>query len=287
MPVAMMMIGHLGSRAWWPLIVLLALLTGCRPSTDDRATPDDAFANRPIASTALPLPSPETARLVPHDAAPAVIAAGQAEHRAASMVRPTPASSRPRVLVLGDSLLFGAFGTSLEENLRARGAEVWLHGSCGASSVSFLRGIRSECGSVHLEPDKAALRVTGPSATPKLDSLLESVHPDAAVLVLGTNFLCCSAQAAPDVRELVDRLAEARVPCLWVGLPSFREPPSASLTRHYAMLETALANRCTLLDARSLGIDFRHVGDKVHVEPESGRAWAEVVASTASSRATR
>jgi hypothetical protein len=134
---------------------------------------------------------------------------------------------------------------------------------------------------VHHEPGAAAGRVTGPSATPKLESLLAHVRPDAAVLVLGTNFLCCSAQAAPDVRELVDRLAEAHVPCLWVGLPSFKEPPSASFTRHYAMLEDALTNRCTLLDARSLGIDFRHVGDKVHVDPESGRAWAEVVAATA------
>lgn len=260
MPVAMKRM--LGSLAWSPL-VLVALLAGCRPPTDARAEPDDL----------LVADAPATRQQAPLGGSPS-------ELRPASVAEP-PAKSRPRVLVLGDSLLFGAFGSSLEENLRGRGGDVWLHGSCGASSVSFLRGIRSECGSVHHEPDKAVLRVTGPSATPKLESMLAGVRPDVAVLVLGTNFLCCSAQSAPDVRELVDRLAEAHVPCLWVGLPSFHEPPSASLARHYAMLEGALADRCTLLDARSLGIDFRHVGDKVHVEPESGRAWAQVVARAA------
>lgn len=259
----MTIFGHLGPRAS-RILVAAAVLASCRPAGDDRPRRDDAVVRA--------APADEASTVKP-------AGAGEAEHRLAAAHAEAPASAKPRLLVLGDSNVFGGFGTALEENLRARGADVWLHGSCGASSVSFLRGIRSECGAVHHEPSAPTERVTGPAATPKIDSLLASVRPDAAVLVLGTNFLCCSAQAAPDVRELVDRLAQAQVPCLWVGLPSFKEPPSPALVRHYAMLEEALANKCTLLDARSLGITFRHVGDKVHVEPESGRAWAEAVAN--------
>ncbi|RYE91750.1 MAG: hypothetical protein EOO75_08220 [Myxococcales bacterium] len=186
--------------------------------------------------------------------------------------------------MLGDSILFGAFGAALDEKLRERGADVWLHGSCGASSMSFLRGVRSECGAVHLEPGRPAERVTGPASTPRVDRLLASVRPDAALLVLGTNFLCCAAESAPDVRALVDRLAAAHVPCLWVGLPSFQKPASPTVARHYTMLADALGDRCTLLDARTLDIPFRDVGDRVHVEPTSGRQWAERVVEAAWAR---
>ncbi len=224
---------------------------------------------------------------------PPVRAVPAAELSAAALVAPTASAAavvgggserRRRFLVLGDSILFGAFGVDLGDRLRDRGGDVWMYGSCGASSMSFLRGVRSECGAVRFEPGRPVERVTGPAPTPRLDTVLASSQPDAALLVLGTNFLCCAAEAAPDVRALVDRLSAAHVPCLWVGLPSFQKPSSPTVSRHYAMLADTLGDRCSLLDARSLDITFRDVGDRVHVAPESAHRWADAVVDATFSR---
>lgn len=247
------------------LLATVALLGLCALAA--RALPGEPASVRP-------LPPDEVARGPglsgsSDPAAPVAAQAGSAQPAEG-------AARRPSLLVLGDSILFGGFGQSLDAKLRERG-EVWLYGSCGASSMSFLRGVRSECGSVRFEPGRPRERINGPAPTPRVDQLLATVKPDAALLVLGTNFLCCAAEAAPDVRALVDRLVAAKVPCLWVGVPSYRTPPSRTLTRHYAMLEEAIGDRCSVLDARTLGIQFRDVGDRVHVEPQSGEQWADAV----------
>ena len=142
------------------------------------------------------------------------------------------------------------------------------------------------CGGYEHPEGKPVFKQMRGYRTPVLKELLSSVKPDHTVVVMGTNFLCCSEDAAPHVRRLLDTVAAAGSGCIWVGPPEGKAPPGAPppkpgpgpTERLYRVLAAETASRCLLLDARKMGITVQDPMDEVHVGPATAEAWSRKVA---------
>jgi hypothetical protein len=202
---------------------------------------------------------------------------------------PTAAQSEPpkaplRTLIIGDSHVFGKFGASLDEALRARsGRQVWTYGSCGSSPMSWLRGMETPCGGYEHVEGKPIRKTLDRYRTPALEGLLRAVRPQRTIVIMGANFLRYSASTAPHVRQLVEILETAGSACTWVGPPEIRDRTATddeqvryhkSVERLYRILRTETDEKCTLLDAREMGVRAWDTVDNVHVGPVAAQQWS-------------
>lgn len=149
-----------------------------------------------------------------------------------------------RVLVVGDSLTVGPFGTRMQQWLHANlGANrVFIYGSCGSSPEHWLAAnptFVTPCGYRETTPQTNRLethqagRKPSPVATPKVESLIAKHRPDVVIVQLGTNHLDTLTKkgrtAIPELEAIYDRFARAlRGPGSTVRMVIWITPPDST-----------------------------------------------------------
>lgn len=100
-----------------------------------------------------------------------------------------PAQGVTRVLYLGDSFSKGAFGRTLDAQMRAAGLEVYTSVTGGASAYDWLPeyGATSTNIGYWEKTPKKEFRVTHLSRIPKLDEMVQRWRPNVVVIQGGTN----------------------------------------------------------------------------------------------------
>lgn len=187
------------------------------------------------------------------------------------------AHARKRVLVLGDSHAVTSFGRALDLLFRSLDdVEVTTVGGCGVSPDAFVAGGQARCGYLSIEasasPDWTVVAKKN-APTPRASDLIARARPDLVVVQLGANQIH-QAWTNPDaaraeIAALADQVRAAGSDCLWVGPPTGRPnvKPHERIDRVYALLDEALAGKCTLLDSRPAAMPFL---DYERVAPRRG-----------------
>lgn len=213
----------------------------------------------------------------------AVAAPGNAEARA------------KRVLYLGDSMSMGAFGRTLDAELREAGVEVYTY-VCGGGSpyywLSRYPSVRCDIGFWKKTP-RAESRVNIIKAVPKLEPLLAEHDPDVVVIQTGTNLYSSlrskrqsAAKNEAEVRALVRNMCEASAQggrsVYWIA------PPSAHPQRYgqaledqlWGILNSEVARFGRAYNSRAVTrySDPYPENDGIHYGPTEARAWAKSVA---------
>ncbi len=153
-------------------------------------------------------------------------------------------TTNARVLVVGDSLTVGPFGTRMQEWLHTNlGAHrVFIYGSCGCSPEHLLAAnppFVSPCGYRETTPQTRRLEVGRggrPPArvtAPKIESLIAKHRPEVVILQLGTNHFDTLAQegraAIPKLEVIYDDFSRAlRRPGSSVRMVIWITPPDSA-----------------------------------------------------------
>src|SRR4029078_5011278 len=111
---------------------------------------------------------------------------------------------------------------------------------------------------------------------------LRAVQPQRTIVIMGANFLRYSASTASHVRQLVEILETAGSACTWVGPTEIQDRTVTddeqaryhkSVERLYRILREETDEKCTLLDAREMGVRTWDTVDNVHVGPVAAQEW--------------
>ena len=208
---------------------------------------------------------------------------------------PRRSANSSTVLLIGDSLSVGPFGTTLQDLLIARlgPKELALYASCGSSPEHWLAsepvyetrcGYREKTPSSHKLIDFVNGRRPPPVATPKIEKLIKLHDPRYVLIQLGTNWMDefqsrVSAEKKARKSEILERFAsvlEGRI-VIWIL------PPDSS---HYSSTAQNtvrdLIHRC-VLQHRFAEIDSKRMtryrrgktgSDGIHYNGEDARNWA-------------
>lgn len=153
-------------------------------------------------------------------------------------------TTNARVLVVGDSLTVGPFGTRMQQWLHANlGAHrVFIYGGCGASPEHMLAATPTffaPCGYRETTPQTARLEVhrngRKPAAVgmPKIENLIAKHRPEVVIVQMGTNHFDTLAKegraAIPKLVANYDRFSHAlRGPGSSVRMVIWITPPDSS-----------------------------------------------------------
>lgn len=206
-----------------------------------------------------------------------------------------------KVLLVGDSLSVGPFGSAMQSLLSRSFGEgkVCLFASCGSSPEDWLPGpvFVTKCGYRQKTPSGSQLSDYGsggrPRAikTPKLRTITANYNPEFVMVQLGTNWMDgLAAGGVPDadrhkkiIGDFIRELRRGQPPraIFWVL------PPASS---KYPVRVHAAVERWINDSARTMGfytINSRQItggyragrsgGDGVHYSDEAGRRWAASV----------
>ncbi len=226
--------------------------------------------------------------------------------------KPTPAppgsANSSLVLLIGDSLSVGPFGTTLQDLLIARlgSKEVALYASCGSSPEHWLASepvYETRCGYREKTPRSQKLidfvngRRPPPVATPKLERLLKMHEPRYVLIQLGTNWMDefqkrVSTEKKVQKSAILDRFAAAlrgRI-VVWI-LP----PDSAHYSSSAQNTVRELIHRCVVqngfaeIDSKKLTRYRRGKtgSDGIHYNGEDARVWAQGVMGQLTGKSSR
>ena len=148
---------------------------------------------------------------------------------ATGVFAPVPAQAGLKVLYLGDSLSFGAFGATLDKQLRQSGCEVYTMVTGGATPYYWLSDFAAVSGDAGhwVKQDGYERRLRRTRTVPKIEPIIKKFHPDAALIQTGTNLYAAlrdkkktPAERVRTVEYLVDRmcrvLGEAKCRVYWI-----------------------------------------------------------------------
>lgn len=186
-----------------------------------------------------------------------------------------------RVLVIGDSHTAGIYGTELDRQLRARGAQVHTVGSSGASATHFITGRGTTVGYAEHGVDGRTTR-TASHATPRLEELIAQDRPDTIVVNLGANFRGASpAQIQSQVRSLGEIARRHGIAVKWVGPPRPRDGDMNRVQRFDEQMAAAVAPYGEYISSvpytpEYAGPDGRHYGGARGTQ--LARQWAQGIA---------
>ena len=209
-----------------------------------------------------------------------------------------PAVAALRVLYLGDSLSMGAFGSTLDQRLREAEFEVYTSVTGGATPFYWLKefeNVEADIGHWNKTP-QAEKRFKTLSATPKLEDLMQEIHPQVVIVQTGVNLYSTlrSKRLTPEqgqakVVSLMQKMAQAvragGAKLYWIT------PPSSHLERY----DQALQQQMLGLMQRTVGpygrvfdsyavttyTDPYPATDGIHYGPTEAAAWGEIVARDA------
>jgi hypothetical protein len=209
-----------------------------------------------------------------------------------------PARAGVKVLYLGDSLSFGAFGTTLDKQLRQSGCEVYTMVTGGATPYYWLSDFAAVSGDAGhwVKQDGYERRLRKTRTVPKIEPLLKKFHPDAAVIQTGTNLYAAlrdkkktPAERVRTVEYLVDRmcrvLGSAKCRIYWIT------PPDSHIQKYPRELQEQM-REITKRVASRYGRVFDSYAvtrytdpfpqeDGIHYGPEQATEWARRVARDA------
>ncbi len=211
---------------------------------------------------------------------------------------PGAVSAGPKVIYLGDSLSFGAFGSTLDKQLRASGCEVFTMVSGGATPYYWLSDFASVSGDAGhwVKQDGYERRLRRTRAVPKIEPLLRTFHPDAAVIQTGTNLYAAlrdkrktPAERARMVEYLVDRmckvLAAAKCRIYWVTPPDSHpgKYPRELQEQMRGIIKSTAGRYGRVFDSYAVTryTDPYPKQDGIHYGPEQASEWARRVARDA------
>lgn len=149
-----------------------------------------------------------------------------------------------RVMMVGDSLTVGPFGTRMQEWLQTNlGAHrVYMYGACGCSPEHMLAETNTffaPCGYRETTPQTRRLEIhrngrrPASVATPKIQTLISKHRPEVMIVQLGTNHFDTLAKegraAIPKLEVIYDEFARAlRGPGSSVRMVIWITPPDSS-----------------------------------------------------------
>jgi hypothetical protein len=209
-----------------------------------------------------------------------------------------PARAGTKVLYLGDSLSFGAFGATLDKQLRQSGCEVYTMVTGGATPYYWLSDFAAVSGDaghwVKQEGYERRLRKT--HTVPKIEPLLKKFHPDAAVIQTGTNLYAAlrdkkktPAERVKTVEYLVDRmcrvLGDAKCRIYWITPPDshIQKYPRELQEQMREIMKRVAGRYGRVFDSYAVTryTDPYPQEDGIHYGPEQATEWARRVARDA------
>jgi len=209
-----------------------------------------------------------------------------------------------QVLMIGDSLTVGDFGTDMQEYLLRRfgNGKVAVYASCGSSPEHWMRSAPkyiTRCGYREETPGSSVLydfehgRRPQQVLTPRIEDLVEKFRPRSVIVQLGTNWM---DGMGPNSRSdqftygaILDRFVAAihsqpntvRT-IIWITPPDSTRYPK-SVERRVNSLITAAAERDSFrtIDSRNMThyIRGKSGSDGVHYNRPAAKEWADRVIS--------
>lgn len=157
--------------------------------------------------------------------------------------------NKVKVLYLGDSLSMGAFGETLDTNLRERGADLVTVVAGGSSPYYWLKAYQSlpsTIGYWEKTPERER-RMGQIRAVPKMEALIEEHQPEYVVIQTGVNLYATlrsrrrpKSENVAEVRSLIEQMchsvAKAGAKAYWIL------PPNSHERRYSPKLQFELAS---------------------------------------------
>lgn len=209
-----------------------------------------------------------------------------------------PAQAGSRVLYLGDSLSFGAFGATLDKQLRQSGCEVETMVTGGATPYYWLSDFETVSGDaghwVKREGYERRLRRT--RAVPKIEPILQKFHPEVAVVQTGTNLYATlrdkkktPAERVKAVEYAVDRLCRVltaeKCRVYWITPPDSHvgKYPRELQEQMREIIKRVAGRQGRVFDSYAVTryTDPYPQEDGIHYGPEQATDWARRVARDA------
>lgn len=163
-----------------------------------------------------------------------------------------------RVLLVGDSHTYGAFGQELQRLLAEQQLNVLRRAKIG-SAVKYW--------------------------WPRLPALLQEQRPDVVILALGANMrgYPSARGTAAQIQKTVALVRQARpnATIVWIGPPRLQKDSDAELARFNRIIQRGLGTAAHFIDSAPL--TPRYVGrDGVHYAAKEGKLWARAVVAALS-----
>ncbi len=209
-----------------------------------------------------------------------------------------PVRSSRRVLMIGDSLTVGNFGTGMERYLTGKfgGSNIFIYGSCGSSVQHWLGSnpvFSSRCGYRESTPSRHYLYAdTGRyHSAPKVEDLLRKSRPDTVIVQLGTNHFDKFQQKGmgiiEDQRAIFEDFANALTrttgsvrKVIWITPPdSAKFSPAIEAAVDRLIRDTCRRHGFMMVDSKKLTHYVRGVtgSDGVHYAKVPALEWADQV----------
>ncbi len=209
-----------------------------------------------------------------------------------------PAQAGVKVLYLGDSLSFGAFGATLDKQLRQSGCEVYTMVTGGATPYYWLSDFAPVAGEAGhwVKQDGYERRLRKTRSVPKIEPLLKKFHPDAAVIQTGTNLYAAlrDKKKTPEervkaVEYVVDRmcrvLEKSKCRVYWIT------PPDSHVLKYPRELQEQMRDIMKRVASRHGRVFDSYAvtqytesypeEDGIHYGPDKATDWARRVARDA------
>ena len=207
---------------------------------------------------------------------------------------PAEAKRKKRILYLGDSMSMGAFGKTMDQEMREAGFDVYTFVAGGATPYYWLSRystIKGPIGYWEKTPSQER-RQKVTRGVPKVEALLERYDPDVVVVQTGTNLYASlrskrrtKANNVKEVEGLLNHMVEATTQggrkLYWIT------PPQAHEGRYPAELQAELAELTKRVVSREARVfDSRSVtrytdpypkNDGIHYGPTEAKQWASHV----------
>ena len=207
--------------------------------------------------------------------------------------KPSALPLPPKVLIIGDSLSVSGFGDAVREHLEHEFGRqnVAFFASCGSSPESWLQdekvfytrcGYREKTPTSDIYSDYHKGKKPPPTATPKIETLIERYKPTIVIVQLGTNWM---DQTLPDdyIRHVLSRFVssvhgDSIRRMIWIGPPDSSRFSKVQ-NRIYQLIQQSLPRGDPVIDSRRFTryIMGKTGGDGIHYNRESGEAWAKPV----------
>ena len=211
----------------------------------------------------------------------------------------TPAAlAGPKVLFLGDSLSFGAFGSTLDKQLRQSGCDVYTMVTGGATPSYWLSDFATVSGDaghwIKAQGYERRLRKT--RAVPKLEPILKKFHPDAAIIQTGTNLYAAlrdkkksPAERIKSVEYLVDKMCrvlhDAQCRIFWITPPDSHigKYPRELQNQMREIMQRVAGRHGRVFDSYAVTqyTEAYPAEDGIHYGPQQATDWARRVARDA------
>jgi len=206
------------------------------------------------------------------------------------------AAAEKCVLFLGDSFSMGAFGRSLDENLRKDGLKVYTYAAGGASPYYWLSSyepIPSSIGFWKKTPTTDQ-RLGYIRAVPKIEPLMDACKPDYVVIQTGVNLYATlrskrrpKEENVAEVRRLIDDMCKAidtrGARSYWVLPPrSHEDRYPGSLQQELSDIMASVVKKYDggVFESRKFTrfTDPYPATDGIHYGPEESTVWAQKTA---------